>query len=604
MEIEATYAPFINKQAQLSARYDRSLSQKTIINQAKKRLNGSEHDLIHLLAASSPSSTNSTLSNQLSSSKSFGHLNNRSSENDATKISYSNNSYKNNGIKVTSFGVDENNGFCTEKTFVPPKSSRPLPKFPPPKSPIAFPEDLDDYDDVDYEAMEDEQNRINSNQQQSTIPLIRSPPAIPPKPLSLLKQKRNSEFIDSSKVEQKQYIDPNRKHSAHSLFQSTSNDNGNRNSEDLESPEDSEAASTLPAYLDRTQSCQNLVYRQRTKSGKDLYDMDEETFRRYPSVKIDPPPLLPTRSKESLCSISALASSAAVAATISPERKLENHISNADAMDYDDIKNGGHEEPDYDKVKAKELSLLITSEDIKVFNLTQTCKNNNKNESGPINALKKLFMSESRVLREEVLDRNACLQLTVSMTIQKAHNSKDILKVWILTASHLLHKIGNGFSFGALMAAIISEKAKHPRAFMELDASTMAHLKSLIPIYEDFIGGKMPPLIAGCFLPFIQPLLQLFSTSSDYVQANKLKNINSNGLDNLEILSNMILLARHIIFENNGKLEDSIEASKMSGPNPFSTESLIHCLLATPSLSTEPKESERRKIRQMFEQNN
>uniref|UniRef100_A0AC34GBQ5 Uncharacterized protein n=1 Tax=Panagrolaimus sp. ES5 TaxID=591445 RepID=A0AC34GBQ5_9BILA len=378
---------------------------------------------------------------------------------------------------------------------------------------------MDDYDDVDYEAMEEEQNRINSIQQQSTIPLIRSPPAIPPKPLSLLKQKRNSEFIDSSKVEQKQYIDPNRKHSAHSLFQSTNNENGNRNSEDLESPEDSEAASTLPAYLDRTQSCQNLVYRQRTKSGKDLYDMDEETFRRYPSVKIDPPPLLPTRSKESLCSISALASSAAAAATISPERKIENNISNADAMDYDDIKNGGHDEPDYDKVKAKEvrpvtkiyqsspepfhqqqqqqpqqqnqhrtkttfaqlramsqppkqirhllnyfasltiekLSLLITSEDIKVFNLTQACNNNNNNnnnKNGPTNALKKLFMSESRVLREEVLDRNACLQLTVSMTIQKSHNPKDILKVWILTASHLLHKIGNGFSFGALMAAI------------------------------------------------------------------------------------------------------------------------------------------------------
>uniref|UniRef100_A0A914Y2X5 Ras-GEF domain-containing protein n=1 Tax=Panagrolaimus superbus TaxID=310955 RepID=A0A914Y2X5_9BILA len=332
-------------------------------------------------------------------------------------------------------------------------------------------------------------------------------------------------------------------------------------------------------------------------------------------------------------------------------------------MDYDDLKKGS-DEPDYDKVKAKEvkpvskaqsppepshqqpqhhyqqhrtkttfaqlraisqppkqirhllnyfasltiekLSFLITSEDIKVFNLTQSNNNNNNNDNNgaPTNNLKKLFLSESRLLREEVLDRNACLQLTVSMTIQKAHNPKDILKVWILTAAHLLHKIGNGFSFGALMTAIICEKSKRPRAFTELDASTMAHFKALSPIYEDFIAGKMPPSIAGCFLPFIQPLLQLFSTSSDYVQANKLKNINSNGLDNLEILSNMILLARHIIFENNGKLEDSIENSKMSGPNPFSTESLIHCLLATPSLSTEPKESERRKIRQMFEQNN
>lgn len=82
------------------------------------------------------------------------------------------------------------------------------------------------------------------------------------------------------------------------------------------------------------------------------------------------------------------------------------------------------------------------------------------------------------------------------------------------------------------MAAIISEKQKHPRIFADLEASTSAHLKSLIPIYQDFIDGKMPLSIAGCFLPFIQPLLQLFS-ASDYVQANKLKNINSNGLDNL-----------------------------------------------------------------------
>uniref|UniRef100_A0A914Z904 Uncharacterized protein n=1 Tax=Panagrolaimus superbus TaxID=310955 RepID=A0A914Z904_9BILA len=188
-------------------------------------------------------------------------------------------------------------------------SSRPPPKFPPPKSPIAFPEDLDDYDDVDYVAMEEEQNRILSTKAQQSntiIPLIRSPPAIPPKPLSLLKQKRNSEFIDSTKVVagHQQYIDPNRKHSAHSLFQPSNNNNNNssnRNSEDLESPEDSAATASIPAYLDRTQSCQNLVYRQRIKSsGKDLSDMNEETFRRYPSVKIDPPPLLPTRSKESL----------------------------------------------------------------------------------------------------------------------------------------------------------------------------------------------------------------------------------------------------------------------------------------------------------------
>lgn len=66
----------------------------------------------------------------------------------------------------------------------------------------------------------------------------------------------------------------------------------------------------------------------------------------------------------------------------------------------------------------------------------------------------------------------------------------------------------------------------------------------------------------------------------------------------------MIHLVRHVLFENNSKLEESIETSTISGPNPFSTESLIHCLLSTPSLSTEPKESERRKIRQMFEQNN
>ena len=127
MEIEATYAPFINKHAQLSARYDRSLSQTAIINQAKKRLNGSEHDLMHLLAASNGP-------NNLASSKSYSQLSQPSSISPIFRP----------GVKVTSFGVDENDGYCVETTMIPPKNQRHLPQFPPPKSPMAYSEDLDD----------------------------------------------------------------------------------------------------------------------------------------------------------------------------------------------------------------------------------------------------------------------------------------------------------------------------------------------------------------------------------------------------------------------------------------------------------------------------
>ena len=133
MEIEATYAPFINKQAQLSARYDRSLSQTAMLNQAKKRLNGSEHDLMHLMAM--PSS-----SNHLPSSKSFSQLTTTGGDPPQKQ-----------GVKVTSFGVDENDGFCIETTYIPPKNCRPIPKFPPPKSPIAYPEDLDDVSFCNFE---------------------------------------------------------------------------------------------------------------------------------------------------------------------------------------------------------------------------------------------------------------------------------------------------------------------------------------------------------------------------------------------------------------------------------------------------------------------
>ena len=339
------------------------------------------------------------------------------------------------------------------------------------------------------------------------------------------------------------FPEPTRKHSAHSLFQPSNDTDDTSLVEEL-----------LPAYLDRTQSCQNLVYRQRTKSGREVQEVEDSGFRRYPSVKIDPAPLLPTRSKESLCSLSALAVAE----------------KNDEVQDYDDL-GSARDEADYDSLKEKDrkppiqsppepaprpktlamlraisqppkqmrhllnylsslttekLSLLITAEDVKVFNLTQN--NNNHSSDG----LKKLFLAESRLLREEVLGRNACIQLTVALTIQKAVNPKDVVKIWILTASHLLHKIGNGFAFGAIMAALISERKKKPRVFADLEATAISHLRSIVPVYEDFIAGKMPPTIAGCFLPFIQPLLQLFS-ASDYVQANKFKSVNGNGLDNL-----------------------------------------------------------------------
>ncbi|KAE9545907.1 hypothetical protein FO519_010881, partial [Halicephalobus sp. NKZ332] len=75
MEIEASYAPFINKQAQLAARFDRSLSQTAILNQARKKLNDSEHDLMKLIKEPF--------------SKSFSDLK------------------SDQGIKVTSFGIEE-----------------------------------------------------------------------------------------------------------------------------------------------------------------------------------------------------------------------------------------------------------------------------------------------------------------------------------------------------------------------------------------------------------------------------------------------------------------------------------------------------------------
>lgn len=108
MEIEASYAPFINKQAQLTSRFDRSLSQTAMLNQARKRLNDSEHDLKHI---------NETLP----SSKSFSDLK------------------SDQGIKVTSFGVNEDEVTSTQ-TLIPP----PVPRFSPPKFPLARPENFDD----------------------------------------------------------------------------------------------------------------------------------------------------------------------------------------------------------------------------------------------------------------------------------------------------------------------------------------------------------------------------------------------------------------------------------------------------------------------------
>uniref|UniRef100_A0A7E4VMK7 SH2 domain-containing protein n=1 Tax=Panagrellus redivivus TaxID=6233 RepID=A0A7E4VMK7_PANRE len=590
-ELEAAYAPFMSKQSSTLTRpTPQSLTQTAILNQAKKRLNGSEHDLSFLAASTSNVGS-------ISGSKSFIDL------------------PMSSHLKVTSFGTDFQS--TAEETFVPPVSSRPVPKFSPPKPVPSCITDLDDYDDLDYDKME-------------PTTLHRSPPAIPPKPANL-SMKRHSEVDEASmRASMGQ-----RKHSAHSLHQTEMLCDGFEQTDSAASQ----------SYLDRAQSCSNLVYRQRTKSVKDDDNIDH---RRYPSVKIDPAPLLPSRSRTSLGSMSALA--------ISPPDNHHHDTSSStsagshdDTFDYDDLKtspksrNEDYHDPDYDdsrkpsenslpkpisetpkpktfaqlraasqparqvryllsflsSVPPAKLSLLITIEDIKIFQL---------NPGKATESLRSLFLVENKALRDDILDRNACLQLTVSNTIQKSTTPKALFKVWVTSAQHLLQKVGNGFAFGAVLSALKTEVSRKPKLLVDADAATVAIYRSLVPIYDDFTNGQMPKSVAGCFLPFIQPLLQLLS-KSDYVHTGRIKNMHNDGIDQLDLLSNMIHLSRHVLFENASKLDGNLKTMEQAASplgaaiNPLSTESLVHCLLLTSTVGNDFKDLERRKIRQLYEQN-
>ncbi|KAE9547523.1 hypothetical protein FO519_009264, partial [Halicephalobus sp. NKZ332] len=406
------------------------------------------------------------------------------------------------GIKVTSFGIEEDEVVSIQTQVpqvpkvpqvpqVPPPSARPVPSFPPPKSPLALPENFDDYDDVDYEAMEEEQKKRETTVANST-PKV--PPAVPPKP-SYLKQKRNSDFLEALQILDEVISKPiSRKGSAHSLFCQTEKEN-----------EVDEDNNFILSFLDRTQSCSNLVIRNKSRLSK---EQDEENgLKKYPSVKIDPSPLLPTRSNTNLSSISAL--------TMILNEKRE-----------DEFRIDGFQ----------------------------------RNEE---------FKKENGFKNEELQKNN----------LFKKNNEFDT-------------------DYDDLKNTVSQIEADYDN---EIEEEVLKIFKGLLNIYDDFLNGKMPQEIPGCFLPFIQPLVQLFS-KSDYVHSMKKKNFDSFEPGNLDILSNLILLARHVLFENDEKVENGLQGIQTTsiGNNPLSTESLIHCLLET-SVVAEPKESEKRKIRQLFE---
>ena len=389
--------------------------------------------------------------------------------------------------------------------------------------------------------MEEEQRKREATVAVTSPPKL--PPAVPPKP-SYLKQKRNSDYLEALQALEEVISKPagmTRKSSAHSLF----------NPMDKENQVDEEN-NFIPSYLDRTQSCSNLVMRQKSRSK----DQEEENnLKKYPSVKIDPSPLLPNRSTTSLNSMSALT------AMLNEKRVDELDI------DYDDITAATQQESDYDRLKenekpsvkndntpkaknfsqiknltsvgkpmrnlfnflsslnAQKLSLLITIEDCKAFKVTNS-------SILPSEAFKKIFEIDSKPLREEIMDRNVCLQLIVLNSLQKSSSPKDFGKLWIMTSLHLLYKIGNGFAFGAIMAVLKSFVNKKTRFLSELDQQSSSMYKKLVEIYENYLNGKMPEEIPKCFLPFVQPLIQLFS-KSDYVHSMKTKDVDYTGLDNL-----------------------------------------------------------------------
>uniref|UniRef100_A0A914CV42 SH2 domain-containing protein n=1 Tax=Acrobeloides nanus TaxID=290746 RepID=A0A914CV42_9BILA len=321
IEIEAAYAPFLGKPSEKSVplRNDRTLTQHAILNQAKKRLTGgeykSEHDLAHLTSTSTPSSpaNNPLGTGPLAASRSVFYVNH------------------------LDYGPPENHEIPKLNGKTSP------PRIPLPISPIVMPEDVDDYCEMDYSAMDE--LRVETPSPTSLSSAVLSSP-------SSGSRKRYSEILDASMTDLQSTFDtpinlnnPFRR-SAHSL-------NHNLITPTSAEPYDEQnVPAKLSSYWDRTQSCQNLygvrMKLNRSTSGTSYGQamespIEKETeFKRFPSIRIEPAPILPARSTDNLNS------------TASPIKETSVD------PDYDrivrNLGNNSTRESDYDRLKFDQES--------------------------------------------------------------------------------------------------------------------------------------------------------------------------------------------------------------------------------------------------------
>jgi hypothetical protein len=373
--------------------------------------------------------------------------------------------------------------------------------------------------------------------------------------------------------------------------------------------------------FDRAQSCQNLFSSTRwrrplsstgsqisSSTGTSTSSGDSaDGMRRFPSVKIEPPPLLPARSNSELNAMQEPSSSCKDADYDKPQPSAKvttKEKKSSWEKDYDDVLNMTDStsatkrapptapKPSMSQLRAisqmskqmrafctfltnsdaRQIALSITEEDCAIFQTVSKCLSFQSLTGGSGHS------AQTQAFGKDLLDRSACLHVVVSLTIEKASNPAQFVEIWSNIAKCLMD-VGNDFAFGALIPAIQGELNKKQRLWNDLKGGTVSLLRScLLPAYDSLSAhpSEAATPCAYCFLPFIQPLLEKCPSSHSSNDVFR-----KNQRDKLDFLWDMLLFCRRLLGAFDAATIESKSVPTEKTENRFTTNSLLSVVYGT-----------------------